>query len=479
MQSYNDDYLSLLAEKEIKADASGFDVPVTSLNPVLFDWQQQLDWLSLRRGKSAIFADCGLGKSLMQLEWAERVHEYTNKPVLIVAPLAVTRQTAQDEAPKLDLNVTICKEQADVQPGINVTNYERLHLFSPRDFAGIVLDESSILKGGMDSKTFQQLITNYRDTPYKLCCTATPAPNDLLELLAHIEFLGVMDGNACKACFFQHDGGNTKLWNLRPHAEEAFWRFVASWAVMLRSPADIGYDASAYQLPFLYRHNAIVTIEHQEGAAEGAQLIMPGFVRPARTMSERRNARKLSLADRVEMTAEIVASRSDQQWVVWCNLNPEGEALAKAIPGAIEAAGRHDDDTKADRLLAFAHGDIRVLVTKPKIASRGMNWQNCHNTVLCGLSDSYEDLYQLERRFWRFGQQDDVHVHIVTSELDENVIKNIERKEAQHDHMMRQMISQMHDAMIEAVHGTQNRYDPYSPQLTMTIPSWLESEAFV
>lgn len=479
MTNNYDEYDALLAEKEIKANASGFDVPTTDLNQTLFDWQQQLDWLSIRRGKSAIFADCGLGKTLMQLEYSQQVTRHTNKPVLIVAPLAVTRQTAQDEAPKLDLSVTVCKEQTDVQPGINVTNYERLHLFSPRDFAGIVLDESSILKGGMDSKTFQHLITNYRDTPYKLCCTATPAPNDMLELLAHIEFLGLMDGNAVKACFFQHDGGNTKAWNLRPYAEAAFWRFVASWAVMLRSPSDIGFDGSQYQLPQLYRHNAVVAIEHQEGAAEGAQLIMPGFMRPARTMSERRNARKLSLEDRVLLTAELIASEPDQQWVVWCNLNPEGEALAKAIPGAVEVAGRHDDDTKADRMLAFAHGDIQVLITKPKIASRGMNWQNCARTVLCGLSDSYEDLYQIERRFWRYGQQRDVHAHIVTSELDANVIKNIERKEAQHDHMMTMMIAQMHDAMIEAVHGTQNRYDPYNPQREMAIPAWLESEALV
>lgn len=471
-----DDYQLLLAEKEIKAHASGFDVPTADLNPALFDWQQQLDWLSLRRGKSAIFADCGLGKSPMQLDWGHQVNRKTNKPVLIVAPLAVARQTAQDEAPKFGYQVTLCKEQADVKPGLNITNYERIHLFSPRDFAAIILDESSILKGGIDSKTYQRLASGYRDTPYKLCCTATPAPNDMLELLAHIEFLGVMDGNAVKACFFQHDGGNTKQWILRPHAEEAFWRFVASWAVMLRSPSDIGYDGARYHLPELYRHNSTVQLEHQEGASEGAQLIMPGFTKPARTMTERRNARKLSLEDRVALTAEIVASDPDQQWVIWCNLNDEGVAITKAIPGAVEVAGRHDDDTKADRMLAFAHGDIRVLVTKAKIAGRGMNWQNCSHTISCGLSDSYEDLYQYERRFWRFGQEHNVHHHIVTSELDANVIKNIARKEAQHEHMMSMMISQMHTAMIEAIHGTQTRYDPYDPQLPMLLPAWLNSE---
>lgn len=471
-----DEYDRLLAEKEIKAKASGFDVSTADLNPALFDWQQQLDWLSLRRGKSAIFADCGLGKTPMLMEYGQQVNRHTNKPILIVAPLAVARQTAQDEAPKFGYTVNLCKEQADVKPGLNITNYERIHLFSPRDFAAIILDESSILKGGIDSKTYQRLATGYKDTPYKLCCTATPAPNDMLELLAHIEFLGVMDGNAVKACFFQHDGGDTKKWVLRPHAEEAFWRFVASWAVMLRSPSDIGYDGARYHLPELYRHNSTVKLDHQEGASEGAQLIMPGFQKPARTMTERRNARKLSLEDRVALTAEIVASDPGKQWVIWCSLNPEGEAITKAIPGAVEVAGRHDDEVKADRMLAFAHGDIQVLVTKAKIAGRGMNWQNCSHTVSCGLSDSYEDLYQYERRFWRYGQDENVHHHIVTSELDANVIKNIARKEAQHEHMMTMMIGQMHTAMIEAVHGVETRYDPYDPQLPMLLPDWLQSE---
>ena len=371
-----DEYDLFRETKRLSAPSSGFDVAMDAIHPLLFDWQQKLEWLSLRRGKSAIFADCGLGKSILQLEYARHIHERTNKPVLIVAPLAVAHQTVLNEAPKLGIKATLCKEQADVKPGINVTNYERLHLFSPRDFAGIVLDESSILKGGIDSKTFQRLITDYRDTPYKLCCTATPAPNDMLELLAHIEFLGVMDGQAVKACFFAHDGGNTKQWKLRPHAEGHFWEFVASWAVMLRNPADIGFDGSAFQLPAIHRHNGVVSI-HQENAADGSQLMLPGFIKPARTMTERRNARKLSLGDRVALTAEIVASKPGAQWVVWCNLIDEGLAITKAIPGAIEVAGRHDDDTKADRMLAFARGEIPVVVTKPKIGSRGMNWQNC------------------------------------------------------------------------------------------------------
>lgn len=475
--SYADLYDEFLASKQLVAQPSGFDVPVSELNSTLFDWQRQLDWLSLRRGKSAIFADCGLGKSPMQLEYGLQVHRHTNKPVLIVAPLAVSRQTAQDEAPKFGIPITLCKEQADVQPGLNITNYERIHHFRASDFAAIILDESSILKGGIDSKTYQQLVTNFKDTPYKLACTATPAPNDFLELLAHIEFLGLMDGNAVKASFFTHDGGNTKQWALRPHAEEAFWRFVASWSVMLRSPYDIGYDGSAYVLPVLNRYNGVVSIEHQADASDGAQMMLPGFIKPARTMSERRNARKLSLTDRVQMTAEIVASKPDQQWVVWCNLNEEGEALTKALPGAIEVAGKHDDEVKADRMLAFAHGDIQVLVTKPKIAGRGMNWQNCSNTVVCGLSDSYEDLYQLERRHWRFGQKNPVDVWIVTSELDENVVKNIARKQAQHDRMMNQMVDQMQSAMLEAIHGTQNRYDPYDPKMPIQFPQWLREAA--
>lgn len=473
------EYDAFLAKKQIIANPSGFDVPADTLNPTLFDWQRQLDWLSLRRGKSAIFADCGLGKSPLQLEWAYRVHQQTNKPVLIVAPLAVSRQTAQDEAPKFVIKVKLCREQADVINGINITNYEKIHHFRGSDFAGIVCDESSILKGGIDSKTYQVLVTMFRDTPYKLCCTATPAPNDFLELLAHIEFLGLMDGNACKASFFTHDGGDTKRWTLRPHAEEAFWRFVASWAVMLRSPSDIGYDGSQYLLPPLTRHNTVVSVEGDQFTSVGGQMLLPGLTRAARNLTDQRTARKLSMSDRIEMTASLIAQKPDQQWVVWCNLNDEGEALAKAIPGAIEVAGRHDDEIKADRMLAFAHGEIKVLVTKPKIAGRGMNWQNCHNTVVCGLSNSYEDLYQLERRFWRFGQLHPVNVHIVTSELDENVVKNIERKQVQHDRMMTWMISMMRDAMIEAIHGTQNRYDPYNPQMPMIVPSWVREEQLV
>lgn len=432
-------YESFLAKKQIQVRPSGFDVPVDSMNDALYDWQKAIVHWALKRGKAALFEDCGLGKTLQQLEWAQQVNKHTGQSVLILAPLAVSSQT-QREGQRFGYDVTICATQDDIQPGINITNYEKLHHFSPVNLGGLVLDESSILKS-YDGKTRKHLQQFASGIDYRLACTATPAPNDLQELSNHAEFLGVMKGKEILALFFTQDGNTTHKWRLKGHARTAFWKWMAEWSVAIRAPSDIGYDDDGFNLPPLEMHSEIVP-----GKAWGGAL----FAIEAQTLTERRKARRDSLEDRVAAAAALV-NASDEQWIVWCDLNAEGEALVKAIPDAVEVAGRHSDDYKKDKMMAFSDGEIRVLVTKPSIAGFGMNWQHCNNMAFVGLSDSYEQQYQAIRRCWRFGQQKPVNVHVVTSEAEGAVVANIQRKERQATMMFDNIVKHMR------VHAEVNR----------------------
>jgi DNA modification methylase len=424
-------YEDFLETKRIYIEPSGFDVNPDELNPMLFPFQRDIVRWALARGKAALFEDCGLGKTPQQLDWAHQVVTYTGKPVLILAPLSVANQT-QKEGDKFGIPVTVCETQDDVIRGINITNYEKLHHFKPGGWGGIVLDESSILKG-YDGKTRKALNKFARKIPYRLCCTATPAPNDLVELINHAEFLDIMSEKELKALYFTQDGNSTHLWRLKGHAKNDFWKWMAEWSVAIRKPSDLGYDDDGFILPDLKMHSLTV-----DGAVPDGWLIPV----EARTLSERRAARRASLEDRVKIAADMVNS-SDEAWLIWCDLNKESDALRKAIPDAVEVAGRHTNEYKKDAMMGFSEGRHRVIVTKPSIAGFGMNWQHCHNMAFVGLSDSYEQQYQAIRRCWRFGQTEPVNVHVITATTEGAVVKNIERKEKQANMMFDEIVKRL------------------------------------
>jgi len=444
------DYQAFLDGKRVRDIASGFTVDPAALHPALFAFQRDIVAWALRRGRAAVFADCGLGKTLMQLEWARHVCAHTGGSVLILAPLAVAQQTAREGA-HFGIGVTVCRAQADVRPGINVANYEMLHHFDAATFAGVVLDESSILKA-YDGKTRTTIIEAFARTPYKLAATATPAPNDHMELGNHAEFLGVMRRSEMLSMFFTHDGGDTSVWRVKGHAEGAFWAWVCSWAVMLRTPADLGYDDAGFTLPPLHLHPHVV----ESGTPDGYL-----FPVDALTLADRRLARKASLAQRVEACAALV-NASNEPWLVWCDLNAEGDALTRLIPGAVQVSGSDTPEHKSQAMLDFAAGAIRVLVSKPSICGFGMNWQHCPNEAFVGLSDSYEQYYQAIRRVYRFGQTRPVHIHLFTSEAEGAVVTNIQRKEQEARRMAEEMVNEMRDLNTAALHGAERQVADYT-----------------
>ena len=439
--------------------ASGFNV-----SPELFPHQHALASWAIRRGRAAIFADTGLGKSRMQLAWADAVRRHTGRPVLILAPLAVASQTVVEGA-AMGIEVAHTRDGAEVGPGINITNYDRLHKFDAARFVGVVLDESSVIKHHT-SKTLQALLDAFSRTPYRLCATATPAPNDWTELGTHAEFLGIRSRAEMLAEFFVHDGGDTQTWRVKGHARQIFWRWVASWGVMLRSPADLGHDASAYNLPPLSVHQHTVASDHSQ--EETGYL----FAMEAADLMERRNARKASLAARVSACAEIV-NASNEPWVIWCDLNAEGDALREAIPGAVEIRGADTEDVKEQRLMDFAAGRIRVLITKASITGWGLNWQHCRNVAFVGVTDSWEAYYQAVRRCYRFGQKREVHVHIFASEQEGSVVANLKRKEADAKAMGDALASEVIDSVRDELMGQGRESNDYTPRKAMNLPNFL------
>ena len=424
-------YQEFLARKRKAHIPTGFR-PAT-LNPALKDFQRHIVTWALELGRAAVFADCGLGKTFMQLEWAHHVTEKTGKPVLILAPLAVSRQTI-GEGDKFGYAVNLAREQADVLAGINITNYEMLHKFDARAFSGVVLDESSILKS-YSGATRNAIISSFGGTPYRLACTATPAPNDFMELGNHSEFLGVMERTGMLATFFNHDGGETSKWKLKGHAEKPFWRWMSSWAVMISTPSDLRYSDDGYVLPDLRRHYHPVHTDAQDGYL---------FPVEAQSLSERREARSESLNQRLEKLAELTKKRG--QWLVWGDLNSEADGAEKVVEGAVQVSGSDSPEHKEDSMLGFSAKKVRALVTKPKIGGWGMNWQNCHQMAFMALSDSYESTYQAERRCWRFGQTQPVDVHVLMTDRDQSVVRNVERKRKQAEAMTAAMVAAMKEA---------------------------------
>lgn len=457
-------YEEFLASKALSDVATGIDADV-EVHPKLFPFQRDIVRWALRRGRAALFEDCGLGKTFQQVEWAKHVAAHTKRPVLILAPLAVAQQTVE-EAAKIDVTVKYVREQPSAVDGIYVTNYDILGHFDASAFGGVVLDESSILKS-FSGVTRNSIIEAFADTPFKLACTATPAPNDHMELGNHSEFLGAMTRAEMLAMFFVHDGGETQKWRLKGHGASAFWKWCCSWAINLRKPSDLGYEDAGFALPPLDVHHHVVSSDHK--AAQERGLL---FNVEARTLTERRGARKSTVGSRVD-TCAALANASDEQWLIWCNLNAEGDALAKAIPGSVQVAGSDDPDDKANRMLGFAAGEHRVLISKSSICGFGMNFQRCSNVAFCGLSDSFEAYYQSVRRSWRFGQEKTVRCHIVTSDVEGAVVANIKRKEAEAEAMAKEMVENMSLTSTVALKGMARDTTAYHPTIPMRLPSWL------
>lgn len=454
-------YDTFLAKKTVSDPMTGL-AEVPPLNPMLYPHQRDMVSWALRRGRAALFADCGIGKGPMQMEWADKQpHE-----CLIAAPLAVAHQFVR-EGQKFGIDLSYAKNQAGVSKRITVTNYERLADFHIDQFGAIALDESSLLKNQAGAYS-QWMIEAFKSTPFRLCSSATPAPNDVMELGTQAEFLGVMSRGEMLAMYFTHDGGDTSKWRIKGHAQKAFWEWMASWAVMIRKPSDLGYSDCGFELPPIHMHEHCVKVD----AATSGYL----FAVEAQTLQERQEARRDSIAQRVARCAELV-NGCDRPFLVWCNLNAESEALAAAIPDAIEVTGSDSDEHKEESIIGFLEGKYRVMVSKPRIAGLGLNLQHCADMAFVGLSDSYEQLYQSIRRCWRFGQKNEVNVHVITAETEGAVVANIKRKEMEAEKTYDNMIAHMKDLNTASLHGQSSRNKTsYAPSKTLALPSWLKAK---
>ena len=461
------EYQEFLKSKRILVEPAGFKADTRGLNRKAFQWQKDVVVWALKKGRSALFEDCGLGKTLQQLMWAGEVVKHTGKPVMIFAPLAVVRQTESEANTFGEVAVPV-RSMAEIHgPKVYVTNYDIADHFDLSGFGGVVLDESSILKD-FTSKTKNTLMELCRDVEYKLCCTATPSPNDYTELGNHAEFLGVMSRTEMLATFFVHDGGNTSKWRLKGHAKEAFFAWLASWACCMTTPEDLGYPSGEYMLPPLR------IVEHEVKAdklldGDGQSML---FSPLSQTLSARREARRDSLEKRVETASEI-ANSSQEQFLVWCDLNAESEMLAEEIHGSVEVKGTDHPDCKAAAMREFGEGKARCLVSKPSIAGWGMNWQQCHRMIFVGLSDSFEAYYQAVRRCWRFGQKSPVTVDIVISDADGAVKANIERKQGEARELTKELVKYTKDILRDDIQSTGRMRESYIATDEMKVPEWL------
>lgn len=453
-------YEEFLRSKQFQPIHAGFEPD--ELNPNLFDYQDAIVRWALRKGRCALFEDTGMGKTIQQLAWADAVCKHTDGKVLILAPLAVSKQTAK-EADKFGIACHLVESEEDVQKGINITNYEKIHKFDTGQFDGIVLDESSILKS-YSGKTTKDLQCRFSRTPYRLCCTATPSPNDFTEIGTTAEFLGIMPRTEMLSTFFINDmmGKERIGWRLKKHAEKDFFRWMATWSMMIDNPDNLGFDGSMFKLPELNIQTHVLQSDPDEG------VLFPDI---AETLTERRQARKKSAEKRIELSKEIALQ--EEQCLIWCDYNYESEMLHKAIPESVEVKGSDKPEHKETAMMGFANGDVKYLVSKPSICGFGMNWQNCHSMVFSGLSDSFEQFYQAVRRCWRFGQTKPVDVHVILSEAEIAVLENIRRKQSEHDRMKREMIEIMSNISKAELYNLEARHTEYVPEETMQIPPFM------
>lgn len=467
-------YEEFINKKSFQPVSYGFDVDNEWINGNAKPHQViGIKW-ALKRGRSALFFDTGLGKSLCLLNFAYAVSKKTDMPVLVLAPLAVGASLLY-ESEKFgfdhsDISFSIAKHQDDVKEGrgVYITNYEKLEHFDPESFSGVVLDESSILKG-MFGRVREYITDKFKNTPYKLSLSATPSPNDYVELGTQAEFLGIMTQAEMLSMFFINDTANTGDWRLKKHAESKFWEWMATWCIVLRKPSDLGFSDEGYDLPPVKYEEIIVGSKSCDGL----------FVKQAHTLSERLQARKDSINERVDATIKWVDSQpEDESVLIWCDFNSESEMLRKGIKGAIEVKGSDKPEYKEEKLLGFADGTVKRLVTKSSIAGMGLNYQICNRMIFCGVSDSFERLYQSIRRCQRFGQLRDVTVVLVSSEAEGSVMQNIKRKQLQHDEMSDSMVCHMRELTLEQVKSASAIKTEYNPQINIEIPEWLKEESF-
>lgn len=454
----NAEYEAFIASKRPRAQAMGIEPH--AMPDHLSDFQQACVGFALRQGRAALFEDTGLGKTRQELEFCRQATEYTGLPSLIFTPLAVARQIER-EGLALGYNVRVVRDQSEVLPGINVCNYDRLDLIDAGAFGCVALDESDIIKN-FAGKTSMALIAAFADTPFRLCATATPAPNDHIELGTHAEFLGVMSQSEMLVRWFLNDSNDTGTWRLKGHAIEPFWDWMASWAIMIETPADMGFDGSAYVLPPLnvIRHKAEAEARTMDGTLFGADVSATDMFAVKRHTS---NAR-------ADVVGALVAREPAEPWVVWCDTDNEADALKARIPGAVEVRGSHPPERKERDLAAFSEGAARVIITKPSVAGMGLNWQHAARQAFVGRTFSYRAWYQAVRRSWRFGQKRPVDVHLVVAEGEDQIGRIIDRKADAHAEMKAAM-----RAATKRNMGIASMIKvPYLPTHEGRLPAWLK-----
>ena len=461
-------YQDFLKSKVKKYIPSGFDITedfVKAEYPFLFDWQQYImPWL-IKKGRAALFLDTGLGKTIIQLVWADIICKHTGGKVLILAPLAVSAQTAK-EGERFGISVTPCRSSEDVRDGINITNYEMLEHFNADDFIGVVLDESSILKSYMGA-TKLAIVSKFANTPYKLNCTATPSPNNQMEILNQAEHLGVMKRSVALSIWFVHNSANTAEYRLKAHAVKSFWEWVSSWAVYISKPSEIGFSDEGYILPPLNEQEVVIPID------DTSSDIDEGFFRHIDTSATAFHKEKRFTAEaRAAKCAEIVNSAPDEQFVVWCYTDYEADLLKKYIPDATEVRGSHKSEFKEQAAIDFVSGKIRVLISKPRIFGMGLNFQNCHNTVFCGVDFSFESYYQTVRRFYRFGQKSAVNVYIVIGSTEQRILSAVREKEKMQQEMKMGIRNQIREYQNAELKQRDFRLDLNTPKIE--IPDWIK-----
>lgn len=445
-------YSDFIKSKQIRNTTHGKDIALSDINPVLFPFQKDIVRWAIKKGRCALFLDTGLGKTHCQTEWARLIANRS----LIIAPLSVARQTVRLAKNITGTEIHYTRDGSDIVNGINITNYEMIEKFNPSDFGAVVLDESSILKS-LDGKTKQLVIEMFRDTPYRLCCTATPAPNDESEIGNHSEFLGVMKNNEMLATFFIHankvnekefdhgngnieiiktkqSGKNGQEWRVRNYARESYYHWLSTWSMSIKSPSNLGYSDLGYVLPKLNIKPIFIDVDYQP---EGEL-----FFTKLKGISDRAKIRKETFNDRLDSVLNLVNSNCEQ-WILWCGLDVESKGLKSAIPGSVEICGSDSLEYKTEMIEAFQDKKYRVMITKPKIAGFGMNFQNAHNMIFVGMNDSWETFYQCIRREWRFGQDSEVNVYIILTTIERSIYENVMQKEKMADRMTTELISRV------------------------------------
>ncbi len=460
-------YHQLIAQKRVAFEPRGL-AKIPELNAAMRDDQRAVTEFALQTGSAALFLATGMGKSFDALEWGRVIVEHTNAPVLMLAPLAVGPQH-QREAEKFGIDAKAIREPDEIKgPRVYITNYDRLGKFDADQFGGVILDESSLLKAMM-GRTSRALIETFCRTRYRLACTATPAPNDHVELGQHSEFLGAMAQNMMLARWFIHDSADTGTWRMKGHATEDFWNWVSSWARCLSRPSDLGFSDEGFDLPQLVVRRHVVRADRSTGdtgAEKDGQARL--FRIPDTSATSIHKEKRLTTDARADVIAALVADEPSETWIIWCDTDYEADALTARIPGALEVRGSMTPDEKESRLNAFTTGQARILVTKPSVAGWGLNLQHCARMAFVGLSFSFEAYHQAIRRCWRFGQTRSVHVHIACADTEEAIWNVVSRKAGDHETMTREMAAAMRRAAGRAV-----RASPYVPNAPATLPDWI------